>query len=272
MGGYDIDSDMPCELALALPGTLVDGTRCPLFESRAERVARAAAAYGAEDVVSRLRVDSSPHLQLAVSHANAINETSFFRDGGLFEVLRKTILPRLIEAGSAARELRIWCAAASTGQEAYSVAMLLCELLPDVAEWDVRILGTDVSSAVVEYARRGLYRRMEVNRGLPVRMLVKYLERSGEVWEVASGLRAMCEFQTANLGAALAAMPRFDVVLLRNVLLFFPATERGTMLQRVHRQMAPHGYLVLGASEQAEDCNGLFQEELAGDCCFYRAL
>jgi chemotaxis protein methyltransferase CheR len=272
MGCSDADYDYLRQVVLSRSANLIDPSRNALFETKLKPIARAAGALDLEEFVSILRVDRSPHLHSAVAEAMTINETSFFRDAALFEVLRKTILPRLIEANSAERRLRIWSAAASTGQEAYSVAMLLCEHFPDIANWDIKILATDISSHVAEYARRGLYRRIEVNRGLPARMLVKYLVRDGDVWEVAPRLRSMCDFQVANLCAPLPALPHFDLVLLRNVLLYFTPQDRNSVLQAVHRQIAPGGYLLLGASEQAEDSTDLFCAEFAGECYFYRPV
>ena len=223
-----------------------------------------------EDLRNILRTNQPTHLHRAVAEAMTINETAFFRDHKMFEVLRDAILPRLIEANSSQRELRIWSAASSTGQETYSLAMLLCEYFADLADWDVKIVGTDTSPQVIEYARRGRYRRLEVNRGLAARMLVKYLAHDGEEWEVAPKLRSMCDFQYANLCAPLPELPIFDLVLLRNVLLYFPRESRSSVFRSVHRQMAPGGYLVLGTSEQAEDSTNLFQAEFVRECYFYR--
>ncbi len=148
--------------------------------------------------------------------------------------------------------------------------MLIREYFPELTAWDVKIIGTDISRQVIEYAQRGRYRRMEVNRGLPARMLVKYLVRDGDEWEVAPALHAMCEFQYANLCAPLPKLPVFDLVLLRNVLLYFPQQDRSCVFRDVYRQMAPEGYLMLGAAEQAEDSTNLFHAEFSRDCYFYR--
>lgn len=201
-----------------------------------------------------------------------VNETAFFRDRKMFDVLRDTIVPRLIDANSTQRKLRIWSAAGSTGQEAYSLAMLLCEHFPSLADWDVRIIGTDIAHHVIAYARRGRYRRLEVNSGLPVRLLVKYLVHDGAEWEVVPKLRSMCSFQYADLCTSLPRLPDFDLVLLRNVLLFLAESSRGSVFQIVHRQMAPGAYLVLGASEQAEDSTDLFRAERERECYFYRPV
>jgi chemotaxis protein methyltransferase CheR len=270
MGCSDSDYAYLRQLVLAESANLIDPSRNALFETRLTPIARMAGASTLEDFVSLLRVDRTPQLHRAVAEAMTINETSFFRDGKPFDVLRDTILPRLIENNAAERRLRIWSAASSTGQEAYSIAMLVCEHFAELAGWDVKILGTDISRQVIEYAQRGRYRRMEVNRGLPARMLVKYLVRDGDEWEVTPNLQAMCSFQYANLCAPLPKLPVFDLVMLRNVLLYFPQQDRSCVFSDVYRQMAPGGYLMLGAAEQAEDSTNLFQAEFARDCYFYR--
>jgi chemotaxis protein methyltransferase CheR len=270
MGCSDSDYAYLRQLVLAESANLIDPSRNALFETRLTPIARMAGASSLEDFVSLLRVDRTPQLHRAVAEAMTINETSFFRDGKPFDVLRDTILPNLIEKNAAERRLRIWSAASSTGQEAYSMAMLICEHFAELAGWDVKILGTDLSRQVIEYAQRGRYRRMEVNRGLPARMLVKYLVRDADEWEVTPELRAMCSFQYANLCAPLPKLPVFDLVMLRNVLLYFPQQDRSCVFSDVYRQMAPGGYLMLGAAEQAEDSTNLFQAEFARDCYFYR--
>jgi chemotaxis protein methyltransferase CheR len=272
MGCSDSDYAYLRQLVLAESANLIDPSRNALFETRLTPIARMAGASSLEDFVSLLRVDRTPQLHRAVAEAMTINETSFFRDGKPFDVLRDTILPRLIENNAAERRLRVWSAASSTGQEAYSIAMLICEHFAELAGWDVKILGTDISRQVIEYAQRGRYRRMEVNRGLPARMLVKYLVRDGDEWEVTPNLRAMCSFQYANLCAPLPKLPAFDLVMLRNVLLYFPQQDRSCVFSDVYRQMTPGGYLMLGAAEQAEDSTNLFHAEFARDCYFYRPI
>jgi chemotaxis protein methyltransferase CheR len=270
MGCSDSDYAYLRQLVLAESANLIDPSRNALFETRLTPIARMAGASSLEDFVNLLRVDQTPQLHRAVAEAMTINETSFFRDGKPFDVLRDTILPKLVEKNAAERTLRIWSAASSTGQEAYSIAMLICEHFAELANWDVKIVGTDISRHVIEYAQRGRYRRMEVNRGLPARMLVKYLVRDGDEWEVTPNLRAMCSFQYANLCAPLPKLPVFDLVMLRNVLLYFPHQDRSCVFSDVYRQMAPGGYLLLGAAEQAEDLTNLFTAEFAKDCYFYR--
>jgi chemotaxis protein methyltransferase CheR len=251
---------------------LIDPSRNALFDTRLTPIARLAGVSNLEGLVSLLREDRPAHLHRAVAEAMTINETSFFRDVRPFEMLREEILPRLIEQRRWERRLRIWSAASSTGQEAYSVAMTIVEHFPSLAGWDVKILGTDISRQVVDYARAGRYRRLEVNRGLPARMLLKYFERDGDEWEVSSRVRSMCDFMVANLCAGLPALPTFDLVLLRNVLLYFPQQERRIVFGQVYRQMAPEAYLMLGNAERAEDSTNLFEAEFALQSYFYRPV
>ena len=258
------------EVVMTQSANLIDPSRNTLFETKLTPIAKMAGASNLEDFVHLLRSDRPAHLHRAVAEAMTINETSFFRDVKPFELLRETILPRLIDSRRKERRLRIWSAASSTGQEAYSLAMMITEHLPEIALWDVKIIGTDISRQVVEYARRGRYRRLEVNRGLPARMLLKHMTRDGEEWEIHPRIRAMCEFQCANLCASLPRLPVFDLVLLRNVLLYFSQEDRTAVFRDVHRQMAFDGYLLLGNAEQAEESTNLFTVEFSANSYFYR--
>jgi len=260
------------ELVLAQSANVIDSSRNALFDTRLSPIARMAGAASLEDFVNILKADRPVHLHRAVAEAMTINETSFFRDLKPFEMLQEVILPRLIERRSGERRLRIWSAASSTGQEAYSLAMMIAEHFPSLAGWDVKIIGTDISRQVIDYARRGRYRRLEVNRGLPARMLLKYLQREGEEWAVSPAIRSMCEFHCANLRAPLPGLPVFDLVLLRNVLLYFPQEDRRSVFLEVNRHMDSAGYLILGNAEQAEDSTNLFDVEFALNSYFYRPV
>ena len=268
MGCSDPDCDYLREQVVAQSVNLIDPSRNPRFEARL----RVAGAADIEGLVNVLRVDRPAHLQRAVAEAMTINETSFFRDVKPFEAIRANVLPELIARRRETRRLRIWSAASSTGQEAYSLAMLLVEHFPELAHWDVKIIGTDISRTVVEYAKRARYRRLEVNRGLRARLLMRYFKRDGEEWELCERVRSMCEFRVANLCAPLPPLPEFDLVLLRNVLLYFPQPDRTLVFSGVYQKMAANGYLVLGDAEQAEDSTDLFQAEFASDYYFYRPV
>jgi chemotaxis protein methyltransferase CheR len=272
MGCSEADYAYLRKLVQSHSSNMIDASRNSLFDMRLMPIARLAGVSNLEGLVTLLKEDKPAQLHRAVAEAMTINETSFFRDVRAFEMLRETILPQLIEQRRGVRRLRIWSAASSTGQEAYSVAMLLAEHFPSVAEWDVKIVGTDISSQVVEYARAARYRRLEVNRGLPARMLLKYMVRDGEEWEACARIREICEFQVANLTSSLPRMREFDLVLLRNVLLYFPQQERKGVFRGVYRQMARDGCLMLGNAEQAEDSTDLFEVEFASQCYFYRPV
>lgn len=260
------------EVVMAQSANRITPSRNTLFDTRLTPIARLSGAANLKDFVNMLKADRPAHLHRAVAEAMTINETSFFRDIAPFEMLRQVIFPRLIERRSEKRQLRIWSAASSTGQEAYSLAMSIAEYFPDIAHWDVKIIGTDISRQVVDYAQRGRYRRLEVNRGLPARMLLKYMVKDGEEWEIMPRIRSMCEFRYANLCAPMPQLPLFDLVLLRNVLLYFPHHDRRTLFGEIYRKLAPDGHLVLGNAEQAEDSTNLFEVEFATKCYFYRPV
>jgi chemotaxis protein methyltransferase CheR len=250
----------------------IDPSRNALFDSRLTSIARLSGAASLEDFVNMLKAGKPAHLHRAVAEAMTVNETSFFRDIATFEMLREVVFPRLIEQRMEKRRLRIWSAASSTGQEAYSLAMSVAEYFPGLAHWDVKIIGTDISRHVVDYAQKGRYRRVEVNRGLPARMLLKYMVREGEEWEVVPRIRSMCEFRYANLCAPMPQLPEFDLVMLRNVLLYFSQHDRRTLFGEIYRKIASGGYLILGNAEQAEDSTNLFEVEFAANCYFYRPI
>lgn len=272
MGCSDADYAYLRELVLEQSANLIDPSRNLLFDTRLTPIARTAGASNLSGLVDLLRVDRTEHLHRAVAEAMTINETSFFRDIRPFEALRRTILPAIIEQREHDRKLRIWSAASSTGQEAYSIAMLLTEHFPELSRWDVKIVGSDISRPVLDYARRARFRRIEVNRGLPARMLLKYSERFGDEWEIVPRVRQLCEFRYVNLCAPFPPLPEFDVVLLRNVLLYFPQQDRSCVFADIYRQMQPQGYLLLGNAEQAEDSTDQFKTEIEADSYYYRPV
>jgi chemotaxis protein methyltransferase CheR len=272
MACSDRDYEFLRDLVLVESANVIDPAKKALFETRLFPVAQLAGAASVEALVAILRVDPAKQLHRAVAEAMTINETSFFRDVAPFAVLRDAVLPRLIEQRRAQRKLRIWSAASSTGQEAYSLAILLCDRFPELARWDVKILGTDISGWVIDYARTARYRRLEVNRGLPGRLLMKYFQHEDEQWEVKPEVRRLCQFRQANLCEPLPGATAFDLILLRNVLLYFPQQDRGGVLQDVHRRLSPQGYLFLGNAEQAEDSTELFKAEIQQDAYYYRPV
>ncbi len=222
-----------------------------------------------DELVRLMRFSRSPELERSVAEAMTINETSFFRDSRSFDLVRTEVIPKLIEARRTTRRLRLWSAASSTGQEAYSLAILLREHFPQLSGWSLRIEGTDICAEVVQRARQGRYHRIEMNRGLPARVLVRYFNHVGEEWIVKTEISDLCNFRQANLCAPLPFKERFDAIFLRNVMLYFSLETRRTLLATMHRLIAPDGYLFLGSAEQPPD-RSLWAAVLSGGTCHYR--
>jgi chemotaxis protein methyltransferase CheR len=220
-----------------------------LLESRLRPVARKHGLDGLSALVAGLKQGGNRALMDEVVEAMTTNESFFFRDKTPFDQFRETIMPDLVESRAVQRKLRIWCAAASTGQEPYSLAMELREMQARLSNWSVDIIGTDLSPQVLEKAKAGLYSQFEVQRGLPVQMLVKYFEQKGEMWQVVPQIRAMAEYRVQNLLEDFSSLGRFDVVFCRNVLIYFDPPTKADVLSRIRKLLPADGYLLLGASE-----------------------
>jgi chemotaxis protein methyltransferase CheR len=227
---------------------VLDESKEYLIESRLDPLARARRISSIDSLVHRVR-NGSVDLQTELIEAITTNETTFFRDLSPFDALRNQVLPQLLAARAPTRSLTIWSAACSTGQEPYSLAMLLHEHFPVQARWPIRIVATDLSRPTLERARAGRYRQIEVNRGLPASLLVKYFKREGSDWVVAPDLRAMVDFRQLNLIEPWPPGLRPDLVLMRNVLIYFDVPTKKTILERVRRVMARDGALFLGTAE-----------------------
>ncbi|HEY1808690.1 MAG TPA: protein-glutamate O-methyltransferase CheR [Acidobacteriaceae bacterium] len=245
-----IDFDYLRTVVMRHSGNQVDASRDYLFESRLQRILRARGLQSLHQLIAALRAEATPALQRSVAEAMTINETSFFRDTAAFDLLRDHLLPPLIERRRDTRVLRFWSAASSSGQEAYSLAILLREHFPLLAGWRIEILGTDLSSEMVERASAGHYQRIEINRGLPARMLLKYFLRTGDEWEVVPDLKRLCRFQQRNLCLPAPLSETFDVIFLRNVMIYFSQETRRQLLLTIHRSLARDGVLFLGLGEQ----------------------
>ena len=261
------------QLVFGLSQNVLDPSRDYLFETRLSKLLRSRGMTHLEELVQYLQLKKNPAIERAIAEAMTINETSFFRDGRPFELLRTGLLPSLIEARQNTRCLRLWSAACSTGQEAYSLAMELREHFPMLAGWDIRIEGTDICAEVVERAQAGRYHRIEMNRGLPARFVVRYFDRMDEDWVVKPEVRKMCNFRQANLCAPhfpfQRASDQFDVIFLRNVMLYFSQETRRALLVNIHRLLAPDGVLFLGSSEQPADPS-IWTPILAGGTCYFK--
>jgi chemotaxis protein methyltransferase CheR len=220
-----------------------------LAESRLLPVARLHGIETLTDLVGELRGRAASPLAAAVTEAMTTNETFFFRDKVPFDNFREFMMPTLAAARAREKRVRIWCSAASTGQEPYSLAIALKELGPAVSDLRVDIVATDLSGDVLHRAKAGLYSQFEVQRGLPIQHLLKYFKQVGDMWQIADDIRTMVQFRTLNLLNDFSPLGTFDIVFCRNVLIYFDQNTKIGVLNRIARQMPDDGFLVRGAAE-----------------------
>ncbi len=220
-----------------------------LLESRLTPVARKMGMEKLEDLVAEIRRSKSEPLMRDVTEAMTTNESFFFRDVKPFDAFRKDVLPVLLEARKTTRTIRIWSAACSTGQEAYSIAMILKEEAAKVSGYRFEIVGTDISREVLEKAKVGLYSQFEVQRGLPIQLLMKYFTQVKDLWQIDAGLRAMVKYREQNLLTPLTALGKFDVIFCRNVLIYFDQQTKSMVLGNMRKLLPDDGALFLGAAE-----------------------
>jgi chemotaxis protein methyltransferase CheR len=219
-----------------------------LIESRLLPLARKAGLPGISDLVQKMKGGSNA-LITQVVEAMTTNETFFFRDKVPFDHFRDTIMPEMLKLRAARKSLRIWCAAGSTGQEPYSLAMCLKEMSAALSGWRVEILATDLSQEVLEKSRTGIYSQFEVQRGLPIQMLVKHFKQIGELWQINPDIRAMVTHRQLNLLHDFGQLGSFDVIFCRNVLIYFDQETKANIFGRLARAMESDGFLALGAAE-----------------------
>jgi chemotaxis protein methyltransferase CheR len=220
-----------------------------LVESRLMPVARRAGLGSLSDLVHNLKRLNAEPLIVDVVEAMTTNETFFFRDRIPFDHVRDAVMPALLQARAVQKRIRVWCAAASSGQEPYSLAMGFKEMGASLAGWRIEILATDISAEVLEKAKAGLYSQFEVQRGLPIQLLIKYFTQAGDCWQLSPEIKAMVQFRPFNLLNDFASLGTFDLVFCRNVLIYFDQESKVAVLDRLARQIEPDGHLVLGAAE-----------------------
>jgi chemotaxis protein methyltransferase CheR len=259
------------ELVQKRSAIVLDDSKDYLLETRLDKLARDLNYASIAALVADVRRDAGTATRQLIE-ALTTHETLFFRDVRPFEALKREILPPLIAARQASRQLTIWSAACSTGQEIFSVAMMLRENFPDVASWPVKLYATDISGQVIERAMRGRFQQLEVNRGLPAAMLVKYFDRDGVDWKVKEDIRKMVRFEQLNLLHAWPLDLRPDVVLLRNVLIYFNISTKKEILARVRQILRPDGALVLGSAESTLGIDDAWERAPNSTTPWYRAL
>jgi chemotaxis protein methyltransferase CheR len=229
-----------------------------LVESRLIPLARRAGLAGIAELTAKMR-SGSEALTTEVVEAMTTNETFFFRDKIPFDHLRETVLPELLQARANRRSLRIWCAASSSGQEPYSIAMCLKEFASTLTGWRIEILATDLSQGVLDKSRAGIFSQFEVQRGLPIQMLVKHFTQVGELWQLNADIRAMVQHRQLNLLQDFSHLGTFDVIFCRNVLIYFDQDTKAGIFDRLARMLEADGVLALGAAESVVGITDAFK-------------
>jgi len=241
-----------------------------LVESRLSALCRQRKVASIDALVELARSPRGQDVRVAVVEAMTTNETSFLRDFHPFELMRTRIIPELLRKRQMEKKLHIWCGASSSGQEPYTLCMMLREHFPELTDWTIGFIASDFSQEMLDRAQRGVYSQLEVNRGLPAALLVKYFDKQGAGWQVKPSIREMVQYRRINLAERWPPMPPLDLVLLRNVLIYFDVDTKKDILRRVRECMRPDGYLFLGGAETTFNLDDHFERVQVGQTGCYR--
>jgi len=258
------------DLVLNRSGIVLDEGKEYLIEARLGALAKSSGMASASELVSGCSKPNGKAIERNIVDAMTTNETSFFRDIHPFELLKKQVLPDLIAQNATKRTLNVWCAASSTGQEPYTLAMTMRDNFPQLLSWKINFIASDLSRDVLNRACAGRYSQLEINRGLPATMLVKYFRKDGQEWEIKPDMRAMIDFREINLLEAWPLMPALDLVFIRNVLIYFNTETKKKILGRIRNLMQPAGYLFLGGAETTLNIDDNFERMQADKSGCYR--
>jgi chemotaxis protein methyltransferase CheR len=252
-------------------GLVLESGKEYLVQTRLGPLATTQGFESLEGLITALRRSPSISLKSLVLDAMTTNETLFFRDGKPFEGLKKLVIPELMEKRSSIKKLSIWCGAASTGQEPYSLSLMLHDNFPLLLNWDFKFLATDVCTQVLQKAREATYSQFEVNRGLPAPMLVKYFERNGIKWQLKESVRSKVDFKEMNLLGNWSIVPNnLDIIFMRNVLIYFDEDTKREIFRKIRKVLAPDGYFIVGGSEGVTNIDPNFDRVMAEGATFYR--
>jgi chemotaxis protein methyltransferase CheR len=251
--------DFLCKLLKERSGLVLTRDKAYLLESRLLPVARKADLKSVDDLVAAVRMRPNSDIARDVIEAMTTNESFFFRDIKPFDQFKNFVLPELMKARAGRRSIRIWSAACSSGQEPYTLAMMLAEQQAKLAGWTIDILATDLSTEILDKAQAGLYSQFEVQRGLPIQFLMKYFKQQGERWQIDAGIRSRVRYRVFNLLDDPSSLGGFDVIYCRNVLIYFDQPTKTTVLDRLSRILASDGYLFLGGAETVLGISDKFQ-------------
>jgi chemotaxis protein methyltransferase CheR len=257
------------EFVYSQVGIVLDDTKQYLFQSRLANLVKQLSLGSVNDLCAQVHAKNGASLGLQIAEAMTTNETYFFRDPTHYDAIRTVLLPRLREERRATKKLKFWSAASSTGQEAYSLAMLLLE--ENLPGWSFQILGTDFSSKVVERAQSATYQQIEVNRGLPAALLVKHFRRSGMDWQLSDAVRQMARFETIDLRKSMRTLGPFDLVFCRNVMIYFDNDTKRNIMKELHSTLFRGGWLLLGGAETAFGVEEWFEKQTIGSSTVYVA-
>jgi len=250
-------------------GIVLEDDKHYLFESRLAPIVKRLGLGSINDLCTFLHTERGAAIAPEISEAMTTNETYFFRDPAQYDAIRTVLLPKLLEERRNIHTLRFWSAASSTGQEAYSLAMMLLE--EKLASWNIQILGTDYSAAVVKRAQTGCYQQIEVNRGLPTSLLVKYFTRSGMDWKLSETVRRMASFRTIDLRNSMSTLGPFDLAFCRNVMIYFDDMTKRKIMKQLHGTLFRGGWLLLGGAETIFGLDDLFERKTVGNATVYIA-
>jgi chemotaxis protein methyltransferase CheR len=249
-------------------GIVLEPDKEYLVQARLNPLARLEGCDSVGELIGRLHQPGGT-LRQRVTEAMTTNETQFFRDGHPFECLRQVVLPKLIARRGKERTLNIWCAAAATGQEPYSLAMLLHDYFPQLSGWACNFLASDFSAQVIAQAQRGTYTPIEVGRGLPPKTLERHFRRDADKWQLSEAVRSKVEFRVSNLIGAWSPMPKMDLILLRNVMIYFDQKTKDRLLDRMCQALRPGGAIFFGASEALIPPPRQLQQHRSGKTVYY---
>lgn len=243
-----------------------------LLDARLTPVAKRHGLANVDELIGQLRKPGAQQLTTELVEAMVTTETSFFRDIHPFETLKRTVIPELMRARANEKQLNIWCGASSSGQEPYTIALIIREYFPELSRWRVNFLATDISNDMLERCRTGRYSQIEVNRGLPTPLLLKYFTQVGANWQLDEKVRALVEFRRLNLVDAWPLMPLMDLVVLRNVMIYFDVDTKKAILRRIGRILHKDGYLILGGAETTLNLDDSFVRVENLKAGFYRLV
>ena len=263
------DFEFIAQLLYQRSGLVITQEKAYLLESRLNPVARKWDLDGFEALIGAMRSKKDEQMLVDVTEAMTTNESFFFRDNRPFDQFKETVLPHLLEARKAQKKIRIWSAACSSGQEPYTLAMILKEEAAKMAGWSIEIVATDLSTEILAKAKEGLYSQFEVQRGLPITLLMKYFTQDGDKWRISDEIKQMVKYQPFNLLQSPSGLGTFDVIFCRNVLIYFDQETKGEVLGRMAKIMPDDGFLYLGGAETVLGISDAF-EVIPGQRGIYR--